>query len=165
LIAIAQKLDSPKGQIKIRGAVVNNNAIYNNRVSTGITEYYDNMQLETVHYIIIEKAAANLTTGDRAVYSLGGHARGNFVFWPKAFDSMANSLYGSSRPKLGNERPARLQNHSYNPMNIIKDGLNNIPKFISSLLSGETAWSSMVGPALSMASGLLLCEKDPKNDV
>jgi hypothetical protein len=79
---------------------VNNNVIYDKHVNqkVALEDIFDAMSLETVHYLIIERGAVNITTGGLSEYSLAGSVRGNFAFWPKAFDSMANSLYGKVNP-------------------------------------------------------------------
>jgi len=73
----------------------------------------------------------DITTGAIQTYTLAGEIMGNFAFWPRATDSLANSLYGKEEVSSA---PSKLQNHAYNPMKEFPLGwLGNIPRLVETI--------------------------------
>lgn len=94
LIQLSQKNHTGTRNFSLKGAVVNHNVVFESHADpspSDATAYVD-LSLETVHYMIFQTPAVNITTGSSTQFSFIGSVSGNYVFWPKATDPLANRL-------------------------------------------------------------------------
>lgn len=82
------------------------------------------MSLEVVNYLILERPAVDITTGAMQTYTLTGHIKGNFAFWPIAQDTLANALGPHTVDKI----PSLLKDHNYDPTRILSGSIEKIVK-------------------------------------
>jgi len=131
---------------------MNNNAVYDQiqNAAANPANAFDDMSLEVVHFLIVERAAVDITSGAKQVYSLAVQTRGNFAFWPSAMDSFANSLYRT--PENSPDRP-RLADHVYDPLSSIGGVMPYIGKALS-LISASSP-GGWLGRALPLAANAL----------
>lgn len=94
LIGLSQRTHTGGSLFSLKGAVVNHNMIFDAFGSTtpsDVTPFVD-LSLETVHFLVFQTPVISITTGTRANFSFIGSVKGNYLFWPKATDPLANRL-------------------------------------------------------------------------
>mgnify|MGYP003572093692 CR=1 FL=1 len=133
LIKIAHTIDDVTidGDFVLRSAINNNDILFDNgkNINT-IGEEYAN---EYIDYIVIQRAAAALTSGTRMTYSLIGTLQGNAVFWPNALDSMANNLFNineSIDPAKPSNMQSKLKAIERNLHGIKKEDIKKLGKIV-----------------------------------
>lgn len=162
LIEIAGDVEVMEPQFHMRIKVVNHDLVYDTQDSSKTLESSD-FAGELVQYVILQKPAINITSGDNAKFSLQCNFKGNTVFWGKAEDSIANNLFKNNRQQKS-PMPGVLAGVTQNN--------EQKPKAVNSLLEGAghllskawehkdtlTAVASTVGSFLPM---LLADDADP----
>jgi len=92
LIQLSQKTHTGGTQFTLKGAVVNHDLIFGQHDGQGVEVIYEDLALETVHYLVFQTPVISITSGAAAAYSFLTTIKGNYLFWPKATDPFANRL-------------------------------------------------------------------------
>lgn len=96
LIQVAQQVTTGTSSFHLRGAVVNHDIVYNHHSSEvpGIGEetIFEDLAMETIHYVILQTPVISITTAAPSTFSLIQSIKGNYLFYPRATDSLAARL-------------------------------------------------------------------------
>lgn len=131
MIKIADSIEDIQQDHKfcLQAAVNNHDVVFSNEHH--MNDIGEEYMAEYVEYLVIQKAAASISTGAKMEYSFIGEFSGNAVFWPNAFDSLANNLY-----RINTKVPTKQSNNRNGMLTHLADRISN------------TNWSSLA-PAWS----------------
>jgi len=121
LIRISKEIEDVNandGVFRVHGAVSNNNVVFTN--SHNITNIPEEYSAESLEFLVIQRAAGSITTGDKITFSLINTIRGNAVFWPNAFDALANNV-GQNSTSITDAK----HNNYQSKMLHMETGINN----------------------------------------
>jgi hypothetical protein len=122
--------------IVLKSAINNNNILFDN--GKNITNIGEEFANEFIDYVVIQRGAANITTGAKATYSLLSEIKGNALFWPNALDSLANNLFNINDKNLF--RKALNRDSHLSPVHdkIVHIDLEENPKIQKQMIKSRT---------------------------
>jgi hypothetical protein len=114
LISIASYATTMRPDFTLKGAVVNNNIVYDQNENEVTSDKYGDLSLELINYVVLQRPAVNITTGAKAEFGILKSIHGNMAFWPNPRDAFANNLFrrGDSTP----HGPGMLKDVGFNPL-------------------------------------------------
>lgn len=116
LINLAQEVKlTPTASFEIQSSIVNNNIPYDDTPTLPTANSFGGLAHlmnagdvagEVIEYIVLQTGAMNITSGALMPYTLAATFSGNFAFWPKATDALANNLFRVEQNNVRYEKQA-----------------------------------------------------------
>jgi len=152
LIAISNRIEGGKNGYKLKGSIVNHQlAFWQQQYAVGDA---DN-DLESIHYVILQTPVMSITTGTTTPFSIIANVASNYLLWPRANDTFANSI-GNSMVHSGVSTGKNGKGdsiHRVDPMADEKPGFKNWLSSVFSMDTLKSVASSVLPYAISAISG------------
>jgi len=131
LIRLSQKIHHAGQTFKLRGAIVNHNLAFDIDHTSdspvgNSQDMFNDLSLETVHFMIFQAPAQDISTGANKPYTFTCNIKSNFAYWPLSTDPMAARI-GQPETQadkyIDKEIPDTIPRDQYNWIDPLATGL------------------------------------------